>query len=109
MPAAQRNARGSKAVAFLVLFVFPVLPLHYPTEVLSGHTAIVSVGKIQLKAILLHRNRFAPGSIDDSLGRAATMNLTFLRTDYKQNLLVWPVIAGDLTRSPPAAELPTVS
>jgi hypothetical protein len=29
------------------------------------------------------------------------INLSLLRIDLKQNLLVWPNIAGDLTRSPP--------
>jgi hypothetical protein len=27
---------------------------------------------------------------------------TLLRNDFKQNLLVWPNVAGDLTRSPPS-------
>ena len=27
---------------------------------------------------------------------------TLLRSDFKQNLLVWPNVAGDLTRSPPS-------
>jgi hypothetical protein len=29
------------------------------------------------------------------------LNPYFLRIDYKQNLLVWPVLSGDLARSPP--------
>ena len=35
---------------------------------------------------------------DDSL----KIDPAFLRIDFKQNLLVWPNVAGDLTRSPPA-------
>jgi hypothetical protein len=30
---------------------------------------------------------------------------SFLRNDLKQNLLVWPNVAGDLTRSPPVPAL----
>lgn len=33
--------------------------------------------------------------------QASRVNSFFLRNDLKQNLLVWPNIADDLTRSPP--------
>jgi hypothetical protein len=100
------SAQVSKTVALLGLFVLVALPWQYPVDVAFSYPAILSIGKIQLKAGLLHaKHRFALASVDHSLGRAAAMNLNFLRTDYKQNLLVWPIVAGNLTRSPPAGNL----
>ena len=37
--------------------------------------------------------------------QASRVNSSFLRNDLKQNLLVWPNIADDLTRSPPVSAL----
>ena len=106
MSSPQRKARVSKTVAFLGVFVLVALPLQHFIDVASGDPAILSIGKIQLKAGLLHaRHRLALASVDHALGRAAAMNLKFLRTDYKQNLLVWPIVAGNLTRSPPTSNL----
>ena len=53
------------------------------------------------RIITKHDRLFKLASIEVSEDQASNLHPSLLRVDYKQNLLVWPVVAGGITRSPP--------
>ncbi len=90
-----------RTVLFVLLLSFIALPLQQAFESRSG-SSIVSTGKVSATNFLLnHKDRLDLGSAADWNDANVAPSPLFLRIDYKQNLLVWPVIAGNLTRSPP--------
>jgi hypothetical protein len=100
MVLARKNAAAGKIVLFLVLAIF-ALPLQFESDGPIS-TGIFSVKQINLTTILPQQKfRVELASITDAKNQSPKLNPYFLRIDYKQNLLVWPVLAGDLTRSPP--------
>jgi hypothetical protein len=93
---------ASRTVPFLVLFAILALPLQHLSDGLSASASIFSVGKITSKTALpQHKDRVELTSVADLRQETPKIDPSLLRVDYKQNLLVWPVVAGDLTRSPP--------
>jgi hypothetical protein len=97
-------------ILFLVLAIF-ALPLQIESDGFPISTGIFSVKQINLTTVLpQQKSRVELGSITDAKNQTPKLNPYFLRIDYKQNLLVWPVLAGDLTRSPPyIAPFPSLS
>lgn len=101
LPAGKSAVLWRQIISCLVLAAIVALSFEYQFDGVSG-SGIASVGKIKAKTI---KSQFADGL---ELGRAGTqenqlktLDRTFLTTDYKQNLSVWPVVATKLSRSPP--------
>ena len=100
------NSQGPLIAAKLVIFLLALavlaLPLARENEGFLGASNITAAGKAHLNlARPQHgaKTKLAPpGNWSD---QAADFNPSFLKIDYKQNLLVWPVVAGNVTRSPP--------
>ena len=103
MVLARENAAvGSRIVLFLVFAIF-AMPLHFEPDGFPVSTGFFSVKQINLTTVLpQQKSRVELASITDAKNQTPKLNPYFLRIDYKQNLLVWPVLAGDLTRSPPS-------
>lgn len=90
-----------RAVLFALLLSFVALPLQKAFESRSG-SSIVSTGKVtSVNFLLNHKDRLDLGLAADWSNPNVTSSPIFLRIDYKQNLLIWPVLGGNLTRSPP--------
>jgi hypothetical protein len=101
LPARKGASLRLQAISSLVLIAIVALSFQYQFDGVSG-SGIASVGKIKAKTI---KSQFADGL---ELGPAGTqedelktLDRTFLTTDYKQNLSVWPVVATKSSRSPP--------
>ncbi len=102
MVLARKNAVvGFKIVLFLVFAIF-ALSLQFEPNGFPVSTGIFSVKQINLTTVLpQQKSRVELASIADAKNQSPKLKPYFLRIDYKQNLLVWPVVAGNLTRSPP--------
>jgi hypothetical protein len=48
------------------------------------------------------KDRIEVISVAELRDQTPEIDPSLLRVDFKQNLLVWPNVAGDLTRSPPS-------
>jgi hypothetical protein len=89
-------------MVLLLVFAILTLPLQDEPDGFPVSTEIFSVKQINLTTVLpQHRSRVELFSVPDTRNLTPKFNPYFLWIDYKQNLLVWPVVAGDLTRSPP--------
>lgn len=98
----KRPVIGAKAIIFLVVFAVFALPLAHESNGLSGSPSITTVGKVNTTFTRPQQEdkiKLAPP--DHWRDQAANFNPCFLKIDYKQNLLIWPVVAGNVTRSPP--------
>lgn len=101
VPALNKQTAVGRAVLFLLLLSFVTLPLQQALESRSG-SSIVSTGKVNAANLLVHhKDRLHLGWVADWSDPNTMPSPLFLRIDYKQNLLVWPVVGGNLTRSPP--------
>jgi hypothetical protein len=90
------------AALFIALGAIFALCFQHPLDGISGSKAISAIGKISSKTFRLqHEPRSEPALAKWVEGELASLNPSFLWVDYKQNLLVWPVIAASLIRSPP--------
>ena len=77
--------------AAFVLFFEP------PSDNLVDHPSLTAASKIKGKDNR-HLERASLVVLED---QAPPVHPSLLWFDYKQNLLLWPVLAGDITRSPP--------
>jgi len=78
------------------------LPLQQP-EGISTFSSIFVVVLLKVKAALPEQKlTFKILSFADRPDQTPRINPSLLRIDFKQNLLVWPNVASDLTRSPPS-------
>jgi hypothetical protein len=96
-----RRAIASRSLVYLS--VVAILGLSFQElGGLSTSAGIVPVVKMSAKASL-PQYKDKVGIISVASWRDETLKLhrSFLRIDYKQNLLVWPVVSGDVARSPP--------
>ena len=97
---------AAKAITFLLIFAVLALPLARENDGFLGAPNITAAGKVHsnlARPQQVGKNKLAPpGEWSD---QAANFNPSFFRVDYKQNLLVWPVVAGNVTRSPPFRNL----
>lgn len=95
----------SRAVLFSAFFALIALPLQQLADAPSGLTSIFSFGKTNVIKVLPHqKDRVAVAWFPKSHDQSPRLNPFFLRIDYKQNLLVWPIVFGNLTRSPPSGD-----
>jgi hypothetical protein len=86
----------------VVVFFVLSLPFQHLVDGISAGAAIFASGKvISAKPLPRHTNQVDLGSIADASEESSKCPSFFLRVDYKQNLLHWPVVAGNITRSPP--------
>ena len=111
MVLARKNAAVDFGMVLFLVLAILALPLQFEPDGLPISTGIFSVKQINLTTILpQQKSRVELVSISDAKNQTPKLNPYFLRIDYKQNLLVWPVLAGDLTRSPPfTAPFPALS
>ena len=97
-------ALGSKAIYGSVLVaIFALL-----FKSLDGRTSlggIASVDKITSQVFRpQHESRISLFPTKSWRDPVPILNPSLLKVDYKQNLLVWPVVAANVTRSPPFTE-----
>jgi hypothetical protein len=105
MGCAFRNLSGARrAFHFLALLAVLALPLPLHPEGVSSDSSVLGVVQSKVKAALPeHKLAFEIFSRANRPDQTPKINPALLRIDLKQNLLVWPNIATDLTRSPPLA------
>jgi hypothetical protein len=102
----KRPVVGAKAMIFLVAFAVFALGLAQESDGFSGSASLTAVGKANTTFTRSQQEdkiKLAPPR--DWSDQAANFNPSFFRVDYKQNLLLWPVVAGNVTRSPPLSDL----
>jgi hypothetical protein len=96
-----RRPAGLRMISFALAAA--VLALHLQQSfVFAAGSGLFSFANASVTKPLPQQNaRIVFVSVADWRDANSNLNPLFLRIDYKQNLLMWPVIAGDLTRSPP--------
>jgi hypothetical protein len=91
-----------RTLCFAVLFVFLALPLQDQHDGLSTSSGIFVEAQVKLQPILpQQKDKIDSISVAHWRDQTPKIDPSLLRIDFKQNLLVWPNIANDLTRSPP--------
>lgn len=104
MGCAFTNLSGAlRAFHFLLaLLAILALPLQQQPEGVSTGSSIFVIAQLKVKAALPEQKlTFEISSRANRPDQTPKINPSLLRIDLKQNLLVWPNIAADLTRSPP--------
>jgi hypothetical protein len=97
------DARGPRALGLLVIFLVLALPLQHLLDGISARAAIFASGKVlSTSALPRQTDQVGLASVTDWSGETSRIPTLFLRVDHKQNLLRWPVVAGNITRSPPS-------
>jgi hypothetical protein len=79
------------------------------TDALVSTSAVAWVAAAKIRPTSLHQR--VDGDLLSSAelpNHSLKIDPAFLRIDFKQNLLVWPNVAGDLTRSPPSCFRSTI-
>ena len=95
-PAASRIYPG------LLLPAIVALPLQQQPEGVSTFSSTFVVVLLKVKLALPEQKlTFKTPSVADWPDQMPKIDPSLLRIDLKQNLLVWPNVASDLTRSPP--------
>ena len=101
LPASKSAVLKHPIISSLLLVAILALSFQYQFDGVSG-SGIASVGKITVKTI---RSQFGDAHEMGLVGiwqdQLRTLDQTYLRIDYRQNLLVWPVVATKSSRSPP--------
>ena len=88
--------------ALLVVFFVVALPLQHLYDGISAAASIFSTVKVASKTVLpRHTEKAEFALVADLKDETPKIPASFFRVDYKQNLLLWPVVAGNITRSPP--------
>jgi hypothetical protein len=98
-----RNLRGAwRTFPFLVPFAILALPLQHRSEGLATSSGILFIAPIKIKTALPQQvDKVEIAALRGWPAQTPKIHPSLLRIDFKQNLLVWPNIANDLTRSPP--------
>lgn len=92
----------NNATALLVVFFVLALPLQHLYDGISAAASIFSAVQGLSKTVLpRHTDQAEFASVADLKDETLNIPTSFFRVDYKQNLLHWPVVAGNITRSPP--------
>jgi hypothetical protein len=92
-----------RALPFLILFAFLALPLQDQPDGLAISSGIFVAAQVKLKPMLPQPKETVDfASLTHWPEQTPKIDPSLLRIDFKQNLLVWPNIANDLTRSPPS-------
>jgi hypothetical protein len=100
-----KNSPAAGETVFVVLLLALVaLPLQHQADGLTL-PAVVSIAQVKPTTVpppQIGNVGLLSVSVAELRDRTPQIDLSLLRRDFKQNLLVWPNIAGDLTRSPPS-------
>jgi hypothetical protein len=106
LPASKSAVPGRRLISLLLFVAILGVSFQYQFDGVSG-SGIASVGKIKAKTI---RSQFGDAREMGLIGiwqdQLKTLDQTYLRIDYRQNLLVWPVVATKSSRSPPFTTSP---
>ena len=97
-----KNAPAWRTVSIVVLFATAVLFMQHHSDAVVAFSIAAPIAYATAKPPPLHVND--PVGVQSRMelhAQASRVNSSFLGNDLKQNLLVWPNIADDLTRSPP--------
>ncbi len=88
---------------FAILLVMIALPMEQQIDRLVSNSGVALLAFAKINPTP-PQQRVNVDVLSGAKLRNHTPNIdpAFLRIDFKQNLLVWPNVAGDLTRSPPA-------
>lgn len=90
------------APALLIVFVVLALPVQHLYDGISAAGSIFSTVKVTSKTVVPRQtDQIEFASVADWKDETLKIPTAFFRVDYKQNLLLWPVVAGNITRSPP--------
>jgi len=98
-----RKISPARIIAYVLLLTMFFLPFSHSIEGLPSQPGLNILAKVKGKPskTFKHERRFKLASIEVLEDQASSLHPSLLRVDYKQNLLVWPVVAGGITRSPP--------
>ena len=97
-----RSLAAFKIFHLLLLVAILTLPLQQQPEGGSSVSSIFVVAQPKVRAALPEQKiSFESAFLPDRRDQTPQINPSVLQVDLKQNLLVWPNIASDLTRSPP--------
>ena len=104
MVLAIKNLRAAWAtISFIILLAIAVLPLQRQYEGLSVSSGILIIAQMKPKIVVpQQKDKIEVLSVAEFRDQSPKIDPSLLRIDFKQNLLVWPNVAGDLTRSPPS-------
>lgn len=86
----------------LVLFLL-LLPLGFHFEGPGVKASLTPVAKIKADQRGDYPGQYGAAAVPAARDWIPRLRDSLLRFDFKQNLLVWPVLASGLIRSPPAA------
>jgi hypothetical protein len=104
MVLAIKNSRAAWAtIAFIILLAIAALPLQRQYDGLSVSSGILIIAPVKPKTVPpQQKDKIEVVSVAEFRDQSPKIDPSLLRIDFKQNLLVWPNVAGDLTRSPPS-------
>jgi hypothetical protein len=96
-----RRAIASRSLVYLSVVAILSMSFQHLGG-LSASPGIFALGKMTAKAPLpQYKDKVGIISVASYNDETLKLHPSFLQIDYKQNLLVWPVVSGDLARSPP--------
>ena len=100
-----KNSRAAGAtISFIILLAIAALPLQRQYDGLSVSSGILIIAKVKPKTVVpQQKDKIEVLSVAEFRDQSPKIDRSLLRIDFKQNLLVWPNVAGDLTRSPPSS------
>jgi hypothetical protein len=100
------NAPAWRIVSIVFLLASAVLFMQHHSDAVVAFSFAAPIAYATAQPPPLHsRDPVGDQSRMRLHAQASRVNSSFLRNDLKQNLLVWPNIANDLTRSPPIPAL----
>jgi hypothetical protein len=99
-----------KIFHFSLVVAIMMLPLQQQPESVSSVSSIFVIGQAKLRAAPPEQKlTFEIAYLVARADQTPQINPSVLKVDLKQNLLVWPNIANDLTRSPPRVSVQSLS
>jgi hypothetical protein len=103
MSCAFKNSPAAwRTFSFLTLLAVVALPLQCHSDSVSLSLGIVIIPQVKAQtAPPQQKGNGVVVSVAEVRDQTPQIDPSLLRNDFKQNLLVWPNVAGDLTRSPP--------
>ena len=104
MSCAFKNSPAAwRTFSFLTLLAVVAPPLQCHTDSVSLSLDIVIIAQVKAQtAPPQQKGNGVVVSVAEVRDQTPQIDPSLLRNDFKQNLLVWPNVAGDLTRSPPS-------
>ena len=100
--AVKNSPVAGKTFCAMLLLAIVALFLEHRADRLTV-SAVVSIAPVKPSTVSPPQKGVGVLSVAELRDRTTPkIDPTLLRSDFKQNLLVWPNVAGDLTRSPPS-------